>query len=113
MGSEIGSKKTSDQFNLAIVGAGLITQNAHLPTALSLPGVKVRALVDPVLARAQGLAQTYGLKILIAASVEEVIGKVDGAIVATPNHTHRAVAVPQPEAGLSLGAQLKESAQQI
>ena len=101
MGSEIGSKKTSDQFNLAIVGAGLITQNAHLPTALSLPGVKVRALVDPVLARAQGLAQTYGLKILIAASVEEVIGKVDGAIVATPNHTHRAVAVPLLEAGIS------------
>lgn len=88
-------------FRLAIVGAGLITQNAHLPTALSLPGLVVTALVDPVLARAKGLVREYGLDALVAGNVEEVMGKVDGAIVATPNHTHRAVAVPLLEAGIS------------
>jgi predicted dehydrogenase len=88
-------------FRLAIVGAGLITQNAHLPTALSLPGIVVTALVDPVLERAKWLAREYGLDVLIAANAQEVIGKVDGAIVATPNHTHRAVAVPLLEAGVS------------
>lgn len=89
------------RFKLAIVGAGLITQNAHLPTALSLPGVEVFALVDPVIDRATKLAQEYGLRILVAASVNDVIGKVDGAIIATPNHTHREVAVPLLEAGIS------------
>jgi len=83
------------------VGAGLITQNAHLPTALSLPGVAVSAIIDPVLARAKKLSQEYGLDLLVAGKVEDVIGKVDGAIVATPNHTHRAVAVPLLEAGIS------------
>ena len=36
------------RFRLAIVGAGLITRGAHLPTALSLPEIEVSALVDPV-----------------------------------------------------------------
>ncbi len=89
------------RFRLAIVGAGLITQNSHLPTALSLPGIEVCALVDPVISRATELAQEYGLDVLIAAKVGDVIAKVDGAIVATPNHTHREVAVPLLEAGIS------------
>jgi predicted dehydrogenase len=88
-------------FRLAIIGAGLITQNSHLPVSLSLPGIHVLALVDPVVHRAQALAREYGLKVTIASSVDEIIGKVDGAIVATPNHTHRAVAVPLLEAGIS------------
>ena len=88
-------------FKLAIIGAGLITQNSHLPTALSLPGIVVTALVDPVVARAKGLVREYGLDALVAANMDEIMGKVDGAIVATPNHTHRAVAVPLLEAGIS------------
>jgi predicted dehydrogenase len=83
------------------VGTGLITQNTHLPTALSLPGVEVCALVDPVIERAKSLAQNYAIKPLIATRADEVIGRVDAAIVATPNHTHRSVAVPLLEAGIS------------
>jgi len=88
------------RFRLAIVGAGLITRDAHLPTALSLPEVEVCAIIDPVLGRASELAVEYGIKPLIAAHVTAVIGKVDGAIVATPNHTHREVAIPLLEAGI-------------
>ncbi len=91
----------SPPFRLAIVGAGLITQNTHLPNALSLPGIEVCALVDPVTDRATKLGSEYGLTMLIAANVGDLIGKVDGAIVATPNHTHREVAVPLLEAGIS------------
>lgn len=94
-------KGNHPRFRLAIVGAGLIARNAHLPTALSLPGIEVCALVDPVITRATELAQEYGLRIPVAANVGDVIGKVDGAIVATPNHTHREVAVPLLDAGIS------------
>jgi predicted dehydrogenase len=89
------------RFRLAIVGAGLITRSAHLPTALSLPEIEVSALVDPVVSRAAELAGEYGIKPLIAAQVDGLIGRVDGAIIATPNHTHREVAVPLLEAGIS------------
>ncbi len=88
-------------FRLAIVGAGLITVNAHLPTALSLPNVEVVFLVDTVLDRAQGLIESYGLRATAAAKVDEVIGRVDGAIIATPNHAHLQAAVPLLEAGIS------------
>ncbi len=94
-------RATRKPFRLAIVGAGLITQNVHLPTALSLPGVEVCALIDPVVGRAADLAIEYGLDILTAPSVDAVIGQVDGAIVATPNHTHLAVAAPLLESGIS------------
>lgn len=88
-------------FRLAIVGAGLITRGAHLPTALSLPEIEVCALIDPVLDRAATLATEYGIKPIVARDAREVIGKVDGAIIATPNHTHRDIAVPLLEAGVS------------
>jgi predicted dehydrogenase len=92
---------TTPRFRLAIVGAGLITRGAHLPIALSLPEIEVSALIDPVVSRAAELAVEYGIKPLIAVHVSAVIGKVDGVIIATPNHTHREVAVPLLEAGIS------------
>lgn len=96
-----GGPTTTPRFRLAIVGAGLITRGTHLPTALSLREIEVCALVDPVVSRAAELAAEYGIKPLIATQVGNVIGKVDGAIIATPNHTHREVAVPLLEAGIS------------
>lgn len=93
--------RATTPFRLAIVGAGLITRNSHLPTALSLPGVRVHALVDPVTERASRLAAEYGLDALVASDIKSLIGQVDGAIVATPNHTHCEIAVPLLEAGIS------------
>ena len=89
------------RFRLAIVGAGLITRGAHLPAALSLPEIELAALVDPVVDRADALAREYGVGPLVAARADDIIGKIDGAIIATPNHLHRAVAVPLLEAGIS------------
>lgn len=88
-------------FRLAIVGAGLITRNTHLPVALSLPGVQVVAIVDPVVERAQSLVVDYGLAAKALTSASDLAGLCDGAIVATPNHTHSAVAVPLLQAGIS------------
>jgi predicted dehydrogenase len=63
--------------------------------------VEVCFLVDPVLERAGKLVSEYGLRAKTAAKVEQVIGHVDGAIIATPNHTHLAAAAPLLEAGIS------------
>jgi predicted dehydrogenase len=101
MNSTAPGSQAAQPFRLALVGAGLITRNAHLPTALSLPGVRVTAIVDPVTKRAAELAGEYRLDVKIASDANEVIGQVDGAIIATPNHTHRRIAVPLLEAGVS------------
>lgn len=101
MRSDATRSRDRAPFRLAIIGTGLITQDTHFPTALSLPGIKVAALIDPVLDRAKNLARTYGVDVFVAADVSEVVGELDGAIVATPNHSHREVAVPLLEAGIS------------
>jgi predicted dehydrogenase len=88
-------------FRLGIVGAGLITRNTHLPTALSIPGIEVVAIVDPVIDRARALVVDYGLAAKALADAVELTSLCDGAIVATPNHTHCTVAVPLLEAGVS------------
>lgn len=88
-------------FRLGIVGAGLITRNTHLPTALSIPGIQIVALVDPVIERAQALVTDYGLSARAFAHSSELIGLCDGVIIATPNHTHCGIAVPLLEAGVS------------
>lgn len=101
MNEPASGSEAAQPFRLALVGAGLITRNSHLPTALSLPDVRVSAIVDPVTARAAELAGEYGLDVKIASDANELIGQVDGAIIATPNHTHRKIAVPLLEAGIS------------
>ncbi|PYV39915.1 MAG: hypothetical protein DMG06_21805 [Acidobacteria bacterium] len=89
------------RFRLALVGAGLITQEAHLPAALVSDKVEVAALIDPVVERARSLARSYGISPRIAESVTEAFGYIDGAVIATPNHTHKDIAVACLEAGVA------------
>jgi predicted dehydrogenase len=96
----------TDQFRLAVIGAGLITQTSHLPAALALPQVVVKAIIDPVPARAAALASSYGIRPLIVSDISEALCApgctLDGAIIATPNHTHRDLSVRCLEAGVSV-----------
>jgi predicted dehydrogenase len=87
-------------FRLAIVGAGAVTREMHLRGALESRRVLVSALVDPVTARAERLAWDFGISPKIAARVEDIVKDVDGAMIATPNNTHRAIAVSCLEAGV-------------
>src|SRR5438045_6853453 len=91
----------ADKFRIGIIGAGMITQGSHLPAALASEKVVVTALVDPVVERAKGLARSYGISPLVSASVDEVLGHIDGAIIATPNNTHHDIAVACLRAGVS------------
>lgn len=91
----------TERFRLALVGAGMIAGHSHLPAALASPNVQVVAIVDPARERARSLAQAYGVRAVIAADVREVLDEIDGAIIATPNYTHRSIAVACLEAGVA------------
>ena len=87
-------------FRLALVGAGKITAGSHLPAALALPDIEVAAIVDPVAERAHEAAAWFGRTIPHAPRLEDVLGRIDGAVIATPNHTHYALARTCLEAGV-------------
>jgi predicted dehydrogenase len=74
-------------FRMAIVGCGRIS-GAHAVAAIASPSIELAALVDPVEQRARSLAERVGASPLIATSIRELHGRVDGVVIATPNHTH-------------------------
>jgi predicted dehydrogenase len=74
---------------LAIVGCGAITDISHLPAAVRSPAINVTALVDTVPANARALARKYGLQgCTIADDLTAVVDKVEGVLIAAPNHAH-------------------------
>lgn len=90
-----------DQFRLALIGAGMITQGSHLPAALESHRIRVAAIVDPVAERARRLAKSYGINPVIAQRIDDVFKNVDGAVIATPNGSHKELAVRCLDAGIS------------
>lgn len=90
-----------DQFRLALIGAGMITQGSHLPAALESHRIRVAAIVDPVADRARRLARSYGIDPLIAQDVGGILGAVDGAVIATPNGSHKELAIRCLDAGIA------------
>ncbi len=65
----------------------------HLPAALASDLVEIVAFIDPAVHRAAAMARGWGLQPEIGARIEDIRGPIDGAIIATPNDTHRALAV--------------------
>ena len=92
---------SAEDFRLAICGAGMITASMHLPSVFQTPGVRLTAIVDSSIERAQSLADTYGLDVAVSTQVGEVLDRADGVIIATPNHTHADIACECLRAGVS------------
>src|SRR2546428_6245120 len=88
-------------FRLALVGAGMVTRSSHLPAALASDKVQVVALVEPMRKRAEELARWYGIAPVIVPQVQDVLGDIDGAVIATPNDTHMRIALTCLEAGVA------------
>ncbi|WP_447968761.1 Gfo/Idh/MocA family protein [Nitrospira sp. M1] len=80
-------------FKLAIIGIGKISYGSHIPAALASPLVQVVGFVDPETNRAQQIANEFGLAVEIQSSISNMKGKVDGALIATPNHLHAPLAI--------------------
>lgn len=96
-----GEMNLSAPVRLAIVGCGLITETSHLPAVLRSPLVELVALIDNNLERARRLARMYGCEVLIHERLEEVIDRVEGVLIATPNFSHGTIAKVALENGVA------------
>jgi predicted dehydrogenase len=85
---------------LAIVGCGVITEDSHLPAALKSRAVAVSALVDRDESRAAAVARKFGLGAIAFGRLEDALAAADAAVIATPNHTHGALARIALERGI-------------
>lgn len=90
----------SDSLKLGIIGAGAITQVAHLPVLRKLKGVEVVAICDTDLPKARALANRFQVRDAFS-DIEELLEfeKLDAVAICTPNHLHE----PHVLAALSAG----------
>lgn len=88
---------------IAIVGAGAITQLAHLPVLSRMRGVEVRALCDNDGAKARALADRFQVRDTFT-DIEDLLGydELDALVVATPNHLHEPHVLSALAAGLDV-----------
>jgi predicted dehydrogenase len=85
---------------VAIIGCGAITESFHLPGLLQqLGGPDGVVLVDPDVERARALGRTHGISEAVAGH-DELPGRVDGAIIASPHHTHVPIALDLVDEGI-------------
>jgi len=89
----------NQSFRIAIVGCGKIASK-HAQAVVDTDCVELTALVDQSTARAADLAKRFQIEPTISTNVEEVVDSIDGAIIATPNHLHRDLAITCLQAGV-------------
>jgi predicted dehydrogenase len=79
----------TDSLKLGIIGAGAITQVAHLPVLRRLKGVEVVAICDTDLPKARALASRFEVRDAYS-DIEELLEcePLDAVAVCTPNHLH-------------------------
>jgi predicted dehydrogenase len=90
----------SEPLKLGVIGAGAITQVAHLPVLRKLKGVQVVAICDTDLPKARALAERFQVRDAFA-DIDELLEyeKLDAIAICTPNHLHE----PHVLAALSAG----------
>ncbi|MGB3375989.1 MAG: Gfo/Idh/MocA family oxidoreductase [Microbacterium sp.] len=89
----------SQTIRLAIIGAGRIAHD-HVRAAADVDDVDIVAVIDPDREAARRLGELSGAA-FIGATVEEMPGDVDGAIICSPTGVHVAQARGLVERGIS------------
>lgn len=91
----------SDTLRVAVIGAGAITQVAHLPVLRKLKGVAVKAICDNDFAKARSLAERFEVPDAYD-DIEELLSstELDAVVVCTPNHLHEGHVLAAIGAGL-------------
>jgi len=100
---------------VAVVGCGAIASMWHVPALVRHPGVRERLLlVDQDLDRARELAQVFDVA-SVAADYRDVLGRVDGVVIALPHHLHYRTALDCLRAGVHVLCEkpLAESAAEV
>lgn len=82
---------SQDRIRLGIIGCGAITQNGHLPAALSSALVDLTALSDTNESRLRYLARQFGLGTIGFRDYRDMLDHVDAVILAVPNHLHASI----------------------
>jgi predicted dehydrogenase len=84
---------------VAVIGAGSFGRH-HVRAIKQLEQADLIAVVDAQLDKAQQLANEYGSRAF--SSTEEILSKIDAAIVATPTVTHEEIATNLLHAGIDV-----------
>lgn len=88
------------KINVCIAGAGGIS-SSHISILKSLPGINVRAVVDPQIEMAESLAKAWNVEAFYADPTELFAKKLcDVAHILVPPHKHTEVALPYINAGM-------------
>jgi predicted dehydrogenase len=84
---------------MAVVGCGAIAEMGHIPAAIQVDEAQLVALVDTDRARAETLAEQFGVPKAVC-SLREVANEIDAVILATPPHVRPVLAEQAFGAGL-------------
>lgn len=96
----------SEALRVGVVGAGAISQVAHLPVLRKLKGVEVTAVCDADFPKARALAERFQVKDAFD-DIEDLLGHaaLDAVVICTPNHLHEAHALAALRAGVHVLAE--------
>jgi predicted dehydrogenase len=84
---------------LAVIGAGIMGTN-HARVARQLPEIELVAVVDQDIDKATAACGTSGA--VATTNLDDVIGRIEAAVVAVPTQFHVEVAIKLAEAGVHL-----------
>ncbi|PWW35046.1 MULTISPECIES: Gfo/Idh/MocA family protein [Paenibacillus] len=87
------------KIKVAVFGCGAIAERRHIPEYAANENVELVAFADPIVERAEKMAETYGGKAY--SSYEELLAneEVDAVSVCTPNYLHASMAIAAANAG--------------
>ncbi|MFE6078674.1 Gfo/Idh/MocA family protein [Paenibacillus sp. NPDC057886] len=87
------------KIKVALFGCGAIAERRHIPEYAANENVELVAFADPIVERAEKMAETYGGKAY--SSYEELLAseEVDAVSVCTPNYLHASMAIAAANAG--------------
>lgn len=84
---------------IGLIGAGRIVERVHLPLLREFSDIELAGLYDPDFARAQELAENFGIQ-RVCRNVDELWDlNLNATLVACPNHLHAEMSIAALQAG--------------
>jgi predicted dehydrogenase len=84
---------------VGVIGGGAAAERIHLPALQRTAGIELAAIVDPVKARTDDLAERFGVRAGFN-NHRDAIGHIDAAILGVPHQLHAPIAIDLLGAGV-------------